>query len=302
MSLKNIINDWSHYRRGNEEGGFHNYEHKWGMAVDLNKCIGCNACSVACYAENNLAVVGEERFAKNQVMHWMRIERYWDEPQLQPAAIDGAGFAENFREAAAEHGVVGHDTQEFGANFLPMMCQNCMAATCEPVCPVAATYHTPDGLNAQVYNRCIGSRYCSNNCPYRLRYFNWYSYYESSWPEPLHMQLNPDLTVRDKGVMEKCTFCVQRIRVAKDKAKMENRKLGDFEFQTACQQTCPTSAIVFGDLMNEESKVAKLWKAHQVELGKTQQHKQNPQMRGYRVFEALNTDPKVMYLERVREV
>ena len=302
MSLKNIINDWSHYRRGNEEGGFHNYEHKWGMAVDLNKCIGCNACSVACYAENNLAVVGEERFAKNQVMHWMRIERYWDEPQLQPAAIDGQGFAKNFREAAAEHGVVGHDTQEFGANFLPMMCQNCMAATCEPVCPVAATYHTPDGLNAQVYNRCIGSRYCSNNCPYRLRYFNWYSYYESSWPEPLHMQLNPDLTVRDKGVMEKCTFCVQRIRVAKDKAKMENRKLGDFEFQTACQQTCPTSAIVFGDLMNEESKVAKLWKAHQVELGKTQQHKQNPQMRGYRVFEALNTDPKVMYLERVREV
>src|SRR3569832_996565 len=125
----------------------------------------------------------------------------------------------------------------------------------------------PDGLNAQVYNRCIGSRYCSNNSPYRLRYFNWFSYYESSWPAPLHMQLNPDLTVRDKGVMEKCTFCVQRIRVAKDKARMEDRKLGDFEFQTACQQTCPTTAIVFGDLMNPETKAAKLWAAHEVEFG-----------------------------------
>lgn len=300
MSLKNIINDWSHYRRGHEEGGHHTYEHKWGMAVDLNKCIGCNACSVACYAENNLAVVGEERFAKNQVMHWMRIERYWDEPQLQNAAAEQ--FSKDFRDEANQPGVAGLETQEFGASFLPMMCQNCMAATCEPVCPVAATYHTPDGLNAQVYNRCIGSRYCSNNCPYRLRYFNWYSYYESSWPAPLHMQLNPDLTVRDKGVMEKCTFCVQRIRVAKDRARMEDRKVIDGEFQTACQQTCPTGAIVFGDLMNEESKVAKLWKAHQVELGKTKQHKQNPDKRGYRVFEALNTDPKVMYLERVREV
>lgn len=299
MSLKNLINDWSHYRRGNEEGGFHNYEHKWGMVVDLNKCIGCNACSVACYAENNLAVVGEERFAKNQVMHWMRIERYWDEPQLQPT---GQGFNKNFREMSREPGLPGSDTQEFGASFLPMMCQNCMAATCEPVCPVAATYHTPDGLNAQVYNRCIGSRYCSNNCPYRLRYFNWYSYYESSWPAPLHMQLNPDLTVRDKGVMEKCTFCVQRIRVAKDEAKMEDRKVHDGDVQTACQQTCPTGAIVFGDLMDGESRVAKLWKAHQVELGKTQQHKADADKRGYRVLEALNTDPKVMYLERVREV
>lgn len=302
MSLKNILNDWSHYRRGNEEGGFHNYEHKWGMVVDLNKCIGCNACSVACYAENNLAVVGEDRFAKNQVMHWMRIERYWDEPQLRPTVEDSAGFHKEFRKVASEHGIPGEEMQEFGASFLPMMCQNCMAATCEPVCPVAATYHTPDGLNAQVYNRCIGSRYCSNNCPYRLRYFNWFSYYESSWPAPLHMQLNPDLTVRDKGVMEKCTFCVQRIRVAKDKAKMENRKLGDMEFQTACQQTCPTTAIVFGDLMDPETKAAKLWKVHEVELGKAQQHKQQPEKRGYRVFEALNTDPKVMYLERVREV
>lgn len=284
MSLKNILENWSHYRRGIEEGGHHKYEHMWGMALDLNKCIGCNACSVACYAENNLAVVGHDRFAKNQVMHWLRVERYWDEPDLQKISDTSSQY------------------QEHGASFLPMMCQQCNAATCEPVCPVAATYHTPDGLNAQVYNRCIGSRYCSNNCPYRLRYFNWFSFYESSWPAPLHLQLNPDLTVRDKGVMEKCTFCVQRIRVAKDKAKMEDRKVVDGEFQTSCQQSCPTTAIVFGDMLDPESKVSKLWRTHQVELGKTKQAKQNREMRGYRVFEALNTEPKVMYMERVREV
>lgn len=284
MSLKNILENWSHYRRGIEQGGHHKYEHMWGMALDLNKCIGCNACSVACYAENNLAVVGHDRFAKNQVMHWLRVERYWDEPDLEKVADSSSQY------------------QEHGASFLPMMCQQCNAATCEPVCPVAATYHTPDGLNAQVYNRCIGSRYCSNNCPYRLRYFNWFSFYESSWPAPLHLQLNPDLTVRDKGVMEKCTFCVQRIRIAKDKAYMADRKVIDGEFQTACQQSCPTTAIVFGDMLDPDSKVSKLWSTHQVELGKTKQAKQNQELRGYRVFEALNTEPKVMYMERVREV
>jgi molybdopterin-containing oxidoreductase family iron-sulfur binding subunit len=254
----------------------------WGMVVDLNKCIGCNACSVACYAENNLAVVGKERFDKGQGMHWLRIERYWDEPNLAPD--------------------VSEEFPTYGASFLPMMCQQCNAATCEPVCPVAATYHTPDGLNAQVYNRCIGSRYCSNNCPYRLRYFNFYSYYEDAWPEPLNMQLNPDLSVRDKGVMEKCTFCVQRIRAAKDTARRESREVRDGDFTTACAQSCPTGAITFGDMLNPESKTAKMWEQHQVELGKTEQHKHNPELRGYRVFEALNTDPSVMYLERVREV
>jgi molybdopterin-containing oxidoreductase family iron-sulfur binding subunit len=288
MSFKNILEDWSRYRRGREEGGFHKYEHKWGMAIDLNKCIGCNACAVACYAENNLAVVGQERFAKHQAMHWMRIERYWDEPDLG-SELPASDYAEK------------------GASFLPMNCQQCMSATCEPVCPVAATYHTPDGLNAQVYNRCIGSRYCSNNCPYRLRYFNFWSYYDVSWPAPLHLQLNPDLTVRDKGVMEKCTFCVQRIRAAKDKAKMEDRKVRDFEFQTACQQSCPTAAIVFGDLMVSDTKVSKMWAAHEVklnevEVGEVEKKKEDSELRGYRVLEDLNTDPKIMFLERVREV
>jgi len=280
MSLKNILENWSHYRQTIEDGGHYEYEHMWGMAIDLNKCTGCNACSVACYAENNLPTVGKDRMRKGQGMHWLRMERYWDEPEM--------GGEEK-------------EYQERGGSFLPMMCQQCNAATCEPVCPVAATYHTPDGLNAQVYNRCIGSRYCSNNCPYRLRYFNFYSYYEESWPEPLNMQLNPDLSVRDKGVMEKCTFCIQRIRTGKDKASREDRTVQDGDIVTACAQTCPTEAIVFGDLLDQKSQVTKLWKAQQVELGKTKQDKANTELRGYRVLEGLNTDPCVMYMDRVRE-
>jgi Fe-S-cluster-containing dehydrogenase component len=280
MSLKNILENWSIYRKGREEGGFHHYEAMWGMAIDLNRCVGCNACSVACYAENNLPVVGKKRMMKSQGMHWLRVERYWDEPEL--------GGEEK-------------EYQERGGSFLPLMCQQCNAAPCEPVCPVAATYHTPDGLNAQVYNRCIGSRYCSNNCPYRLRFFNFYSYYESSWPAPLHMQLNPDLSVRDKGVMEKCTFCIQRIRNDRDAARREERKMRDGDFLTACAQTCPTEAIVFGNLLDKESQVSKAWERYQVELGKAEQEKENPELRGYRVLEGLNTDPCVMYMERVRE-
>lgn len=276
MSFENLLDNWSQYRKGLEEGGYHNYEHRWAMTIDLNLCIGCNACSTACYAENNLAVVGKDRYAQGHYMHWMRIERYWDEDPQQ-------------------------EFYDQGASFLPMLCQQCGAAPCEPVCPVVATYHTPDGLNAQVYNRCIGSRYCSNNCPYKVRYFNFWSYPESSWPEPLNMQLNPDITVRDKGVMEKCTFCVQRIRVAKDQARMENRKVKDGEFTTACAQACPTNAIVFGDQMDADSQVAKLWAQHQVKRVVTEQDKENPKLRGYRILEQLNTDPSVMYLERVRD-
>lgn len=275
MSVENLLNDWSRYRKGIEEGGFHDYEHRWAMTIDLNMCIGCNACSTACYAENNLAVVGKERYSLGHMMHWMRIERYWDEDPKQ-------------------------DFPQQGAQFLPMLCQQCGAAPCEPVCPVVATYHTPDGLNAQVYNRCIGSRYCNNNCPYRVRYFNFWSYYESSWPDPLRLQLNPDLSVRDKGVMEKCTFCVQRIRVAKDQARAEQRAVKDGEFTTACAQACPTTAIIFGDMLDPQSQVAKLWDKHQVKRV-TGQKKDNPELRGYRALEELNVDPSIMYLERVRE-
>lgn len=280
--LGNIFKGWSDYSKGNEEGGHHDYEHMFAMVIDLDKCTGCNACSTACYAENNLAPVGEEKFGARQAMHWMRVERYFDEPDVGT-------------EADA-------DTQSKGASFLPMMCQHCNAAPCEPVCPVAATYHTPDGLNAQIYNRCIGSRYCANNCPFRVRYFNFYENAPEAFPEPLNQQLNPDISVRSKGVMEKCTFCIQRVRAARDTAAREGRDMRDGDVVTACQQTCPTSAILFGDLLDETSKISKVWKQHEVELGKYRQDKTNPKIRGYRIFEDLNVDPKVLYLERVREV
>ncbi|MBL4691708.1 MAG: 4Fe-4S dicluster domain-containing protein [Magnetovibrio sp.] len=279
--LGNIFKSWSDYSKGNEEGGFHKYEHMYAMAIDLNKCTGCNACSTACYAENNLAWVGEERFGARQAMNWMRVERYFDEPNI---------------------GNETSDSLDHGASFLPMMCQHCSAAPCEPVCPVAATYHTVDGLNAQIYNRCIGSRYCANNCPIRVRNFNFYDNAQTAWPAPMDQGLNPDITVRSKGVMEKCTFCIQRIRGASDTAKREGREIQDGDIQTACQQTCPTSAITFGDLLDETSKISKAWKRQQVELGVYKQNKENPEMRGYRVYEELNIDTKVLYLERVREV
>ena len=280
MSITNLLHDWDRYRRGAEDGGFHRYEHMWAMAIDLDTCIGCNACSTACYAENNLPVVGKETFRKGQAMHWMRIERYWD---------------------ATTNGEVHAEFHEQGAGFLPMMCQQCHAAPCEPVCPVGATYHTPDGLNAQVYNRCIGSRYCSNNCPFRVRYFNFWPYYERAWPTPLNLQLNPDITVRDKGVMEKCTFCIQRIRAAKDTASREERPMKDGDVVTACVQACPTSAISFGDLLDPNSKVSQAWKHYEVKLNRTEQVKETKGLRGYRIFEELNVEPSVIYLERVRE-
>ncbi len=280
--LGNIFKGWSDYTKGNEDGGHHEYEHMYAMVIDLDKCTGCNACSTACYAENNLAPVGEEQFGARQAMHWMRIERYFDEPDMDKASGEA-------------------DTQSRGASFLPMMCQHCNGAPCEPVCPVAATYHTPDGLNAQIYNRCIGSRYCANNCPFRVRYFNFYDNQDSAWPAPMEQQLNPDISVRTKGVMEKCSFCIQRTRAARNTAKNEGREIRDGEIQTACQQTCPTSAILFGDLLDEASAVTKAWKRQQVMLGKYEQDKENPELRGYRIFEELNVDTKVLYLERVRE-
>lgn len=290
MSVSNLLANWSQFRQAHPtEGDFHK-EYKWAMAIDLDACTGCNACSVACYAENNIPVVGKERYARGHAMHWMRVERYWDEDS--------------------------RDMPDQGAQFLPMMCQQCEAAPCETVCPAGATNHTPDGLNSQIYNRCVGSRYCSANCPFKVRYFNWWDFpkEENVFADPLPLQLNPDVTVRTKGVMEKCTFCVQRLTVAKHNARNEGRLVQEGEVQTACQQSCPTNAISFGNMVDPESRVGKQWKAQQVDLAADKQvkdagdeshevgeHHSGTQLRGYRIFEELRAYPSVMYLERVRE-
>ena len=259
---KEAVEWWG--ERQHEKASLGNYagDHpRWGLAIDLSKCTGCSACVTACYAENNLATVGEQLMQRHRQMSWLRLERYW--------LTDEKG-------------------QPQGAVNQPMLCQQCGTAPCEPVCPVFAAYHTADGLNGQVYNRCVGTRYCSNNCPYKVRYFNWFNYAErggewEAWPEPLAMLLNPDVTVREKGVMEKCTFCVQRIRGAQNQARLQDRNVRDGEIQTACQQTCPSEAIVFGDLNDRRSRVYEL-------AG-------NP--RGYHVLAGLNTKPAITYLARV---
>ena len=228
-------------------------EFRWGMVIDLDKCTGCSACMVACYAENNLPIVPSDQFERRRHKNWIRVDRYWE------------GDYPNVR-----------------AKVLPANCQHCGKAPCESVCPVYAAFHTKDGLNGQVYQRCVGTRYCNVGCPYKARIFNWFN---PDWPKPLNMQLNTDISVRTAGVTEKCTFCVQRIREAKDKAKDENRKVRDGEIQTACMQTCPSSAITFGNLIDNKSEASKL----------------TTSPRRYRVLEELDTVPAVVYLKAVRE-
>lgn len=225
---------------------------RWGMAIDLDVCTGCGACVVACQAENNIPINEENHFHENRAIEWIRVERYWD----------GEGI----------------DTK---ARYIPMLCQHCGNAPCEPVCPVYATMHTTDGLNAQVYNRCIGTRYCGNNDPWNVRFFN---YHEPEWPESFKEQLNPDVTVRSRGIMEKCTFCVQRIREAEHRARAEGREVEPDEFTVACAQACPSKAIVFGDAADPEWSVARMAQDR----------------RAYHVFhEQLNTFPAVVYLKKV---
>ncbi len=225
--------------------------HKWGMTIDVNACTGCSACVAACYAENNLPVVGKELVDEGRIMSWMRIERFFP------------------------------DTDENAPNIYvtPMLCQQCNHAPCEPVCPVFAAYHTQEGLNGQVYNRCVGTRYCENNCPYKVRRFNWY---EPHWDEPLDLQLNPDVTVRGAGVMEKCTFCIQRIQHAEITARIENRPVRDGEIVTACEGACPTRAISFGDMNDKESAMMK--------------RRDENSLRNYVMLGELNTQPAIVYL------
>jgi molybdopterin-containing oxidoreductase family iron-sulfur binding subunit len=245
--------------------------YRWGMAIDVDRCTGCTACVAACYIENNIPVVGEEEVRRGRIMSWLRIERWVGDGSLE----GGAGLDPILPDESSSVVDVRHAA---------LVCQQCGAAPCEPVCPVIATYHNEDGLNGMIYNRCIGTRYCANNCPYKVRRFNWYDYQIHNWPEPMPLMLNPEVTVRGQGVMEKCTFCVQRLASARQKAKDESRPIADGEVTTACAQACPTHAITFGNLKDDTSAVVQ---------------KSDDPVRGYIKLHELNTRPAVTYLAKV---
>jgi len=223
---------------------------QWAMVIDLDRCTGCEACVVACRVENNIPTVGPEEAAKGRSINWIRVERYFE-----------------------------GEYPDVKVKFMPVLCQHCEEAPCEPVCPVYATYHTDEGLNAQVYNRCVGTRYCANNCPYTVRFFN---FFDPVWDAPLEKALNPEVSVRTRGVMEKCTFCIQRIHKGEDRAKDEGRQVRDGDVTPACVQTCQTKAMYFGNIADPESEVSRLSRSN----------------RAMRLLEDLGTKPRVIYLNK----
>ncbi len=264
------VNLWDDFDIGN---------HHWGLAIDLNACTGCGACVVACSAENNVPVVGKDEVMRSREMHWIRIDRYYSSDADEKQG--GDGDVKKMEDPSDFPAVV----------FQPLMCQHCNHAPCETVCPVIATSHSSEGLNQMTYNRCVGTRYCANNCPYKVRRFNWFRYadnpkFDFNLNNDLgKMVLNPDVVVRSRGVMEKCSMCVQRLQDGKLTAKKEGRKIKDGEIETACSQTCPTHAITFGDYNDSGSRLRKLWR---------------PEERSYHLLGELNVQPNVFYMTKVR--
>jgi molybdopterin-containing oxidoreductase family iron-sulfur binding subunit len=269
-----------------KQPGFEMTNHHWGMVVDLSSCIGCGSCVVGCTAENNVPVVGKEEIGRSREMHWIRIDRYYSSDLTKEIAEEkGIGKIDAWRQME-------NPSDNPQVVFQPVMCQHCNHAPCETVCPVSATPHSSEGLNMMAYNRCVGTRYCENNCPYKVRRFNWFRYNENpeypfnQYDELGKMVLNPDVVVRSRGVMEKCSLCVQRIQYGKLEAKKQERRPVDGEIKTACQQACPTNAITFGDYNDSKGEISKMAKDE----------------RSYHLLEELNTQPNVYYQVKVRNV
>ena len=270
----------------------HEYNnHHWAMTIDMNSCTGCSACTVACQSENNIPVVGKEEVLNRREMAWIRIDRYY-------SAANPAGNKKELENAAENPEVT----------FQPMMCQHCNNAPCETVCPVAATTHSTEGLNQMTYNRCIGTRYCANNCPYKVRRFNWFKYHDNTqFDKNLAMNndlgkmvLNPDVTVRARGVMEKCTMCVQRIQAGKLSAKREGRRPVDGEINTACATACPSDAITFGDLNDKNSAISKMLQIKDKKDGEGATERVVNEDRAYHVLEEINVSPNIWYMTKIR--
>jgi molybdopterin-containing oxidoreductase family iron-sulfur binding subunit len=284
------VNLWDDFDKKEEVNLINNADNlglRWKMAVDLNSCIGCGACVVSCTAENNVPVVGKDEIMRNREMHWIRIDRYYSSDMSWEKAKD-----QNLSESTRMYDMMVPSNDNPEVAFQPVMCQHCNHAPCETVCPVLATSHGSEGINQMVYNRCVGTKYCANNCPYKVRRFNWFNYYRDekftdvnpSQDEIGRMVLNPDVVVRSRGVMEKCSFCLQRIQGGKLKAKIESRTIKDGEIQPACAQSCPTHALVFGNVNDPDSEVAKL-------IGDE---------RSYLLLADIDTQPNVFYMTKVK--
>ena len=268
----------------------------WVMAIDLNACTGCGSCIVACNVENNIPVVGKDEVRKRREMHWLRIDRYYSYNQEPSAKADDHGGHGSSNGAVTKEKEIAHleadQMNNVSVVHQPMMCQHCDHAPCETVCPVLATVHSSDGLNHMAYNRCVGTRYCANNCPYKVRRFNWFNYWNDSRfdnylnNEFTQLVLNPDVTTRSRGVMEKCSMCIQRIQTGKLTAKLEKRALKDGDIKMACQQACSANAIIFGDKNDPNSEVAKALKSERI----------------YYVLEEINVEPGIGYMTKIRNI